>query len=76
MAHVMTRRGNLDNHVTFEHICDSRDDMANISPSEITLGSVCLVLHGTAGLEIYMADSSKEWVSLDVAEDTNTEVID
>lgn len=75
MAHVMTRRGNLDNHVTFEHVCDSRDDMVNISPSEITLGSVCLVLHGTAGLEIYMADSSKEWVSLDVAEEQEEQEI-
>lgn len=64
MAHVMTRRGNLDNSVTFEHVCDYPADMADISSSEITLGSTCIVLHGTTGLAVYMADSQKQWIEL------------
>ena len=59
---VMTKRGNLDNTITYEHICDTTADLANINPDYITLGSVALVLQGEAGLEAYMANSSKEWI--------------
>lgn len=64
MAHVMTKRGEHDNVVAYEHMCDTRADLANIPEDEITLGSVAIVLRGEAGLEAYMADSSGEWVSL------------
>lgn len=60
----MTKRGNLDNAVTYEHICDTTADLDNIDPRYITLGSVAIVLQGDAGIEIYMATSNKEWIEL------------
>ena len=61
---IMTKRGSQDNVVTYEHICDTTADLQNIDPQYITLGSVAIVLQGSAGLEVYMATSNKEWVSL------------
>lgn len=61
MANIMTKRGQQDNIVTYEHICDTVADMANIEPAYITLGSVCIVVKGTNGLEVYIADTNKEW---------------
>lgn len=61
MANVMTKRGQLDNVVTYEHYCDQTSDMDNIEQAYITLGSICIVLHGSTGLEVYMADSNKQW---------------
>lgn len=62
MANIMTKKGALDNVVTYEHICDTVADMANIDSNYITLGSVCIVLNGDGGsLEAYMADSQKQW---------------
>lgn len=68
MAAIMTKQGNLDNIVTYEHICDTFDDIQTIDPHYITLGSTCVVINGeSGGLEVYMANSEKEWVSLSVA---------
>ena len=64
MANIMTKRGSEDNVLTYEHICDTNADMDNIDPHYITLGSVCIVLKGESGLEVYMAASDKEWVPL------------
>ena len=64
MANIMTKRGQQDNVVTYEHICDETADLQNIDPEYITLGSVALVLDGAAGLEIYMAKSDKTWVQI------------
>ena len=65
MANIMTKRGTQDNVVTYEHICDEPEDLENINPAYITLGSVALVLHDTGDrLGAYMADSNKQWVSL------------
>ena len=65
MATIMTKRGQLDNVITYEHICDTVADMANINPSYVTLGSVCIVIKGeNDDLEVYMADSKKEWKSV------------
>ena len=62
MATIMTKRGQQDNVVTYEHICDTTADMVDIDPQYITLGSICLVLTGeTGGLEVYIANSSQEW---------------
>ena len=67
MAHIMTKRGNLDNIVTYEHMCDYYSDLQNINMDERTLGSVALVLRGqSGGVEIYMTDSNKQWVPLSV----------
>lgn len=59
---IMTKRGQLDNVVTFEHMCDTVADLDKIDPQYITLGSVALVLKGANGLEIYLATSDKEWI--------------
>lgn len=64
MANIMTKRGSQDNMVTYEHICDTRSDLANIDSAYVTLGSVALVLKGEDGLEVYMASSTKEWEPL------------
>ena len=61
---IMSKRGQADNIITYEHICDTIADLANIDPKYITLGSVAIVLKGSAGLEVYMATSDKEWVNL------------
>lgn len=65
MANIMTKRGNQDNVITYEHICDTTADMANIEPQYKTLGSVCIVIKGeSGGLEVYMMGSNKEWVPI------------
>ena len=61
---IMSKRGQQDNVVTYEHICDTIADLATIDPKYVTLGSIALVLKGTAGLEVYMATSTGEWVNL------------
>ena len=61
---IMTKRGQMDNVITYEHICDTAADLANIDPHFITLGSVAIVLEGESGLEVYMANSQKRWISL------------
>ena len=61
---VMTKRGQADNVITYEHICDTTADLDKIDPKYITLVSIALVLKGSAGIEVYMATSNKEWVEL------------
>lgn len=61
---IMTKRGQADNVITYEHICDTTADLDKIDPKYITLGSIALVLKGSAGIEVYMATSDKEWVEL------------
>ena len=60
----MTQRGSQDNVVTYTHFCDAAEDMENIKPSEITLGSVCIVLEGDNGFSAYIAKSDKTWVQV------------
>lgn len=64
MATIMTKRGQVDNTVTYEHICDTAADLDKIDPKYITLGSVAIVLKGDVGIEVYMAGSDKQWVEL------------
>lgn len=59
---VLTKEGNQVNVTTYEHFCDTIDDMANIDPRKINLGSICVVLSGSNGkLQFYIANSNKEW---------------
>jgi hypothetical protein len=64
MAQIMTKRGSQDNVVTYEFVCDSTADLQAIEPEYVTLGSVAIVIQGDSGLEVYMANSEKEWVNL------------
>ena len=58
---IMTKRGNLDNIVTYESICDTKEDLANIPAQYATLGSIALVIKGEDDmLEAYMATSEGE----------------
>ena len=64
MAAIMTKRGQSDNVLTYEHVCDTAADLNNIDSKYITLGSIAIVLKGDAGIEVYMASSDKEWIKL------------
>ena len=61
MAYVMTKRGQMDNAVANEFMCDTAADLAKIEKSEITFGSVAVVLDG---MEVFIANSKKEWKSM------------
>ena len=60
----MTKRGQQDNVITYEHICDTAADLENIEPKYITLGSIAVVLEGSGGMQIFMANSQKEWIEM------------
>lgn len=64
MAYTTTRRGALDNEVTYEIICDHTNDLNNINSDQISFGSIAIILQGDNGLEVYMANSSKEWIRI------------
>lgn len=64
MAAKMTKRGQADNVITYEFVCDTLTDLNNIDPKYITMGSVAVVIEGTAGFEVYMANSAKQWINL------------
>lgn len=69
---IMTKKGSFDNIITYEHFCDNKSDLANIPVSQITLGSIAIVLkddNNTMG--IYIADSSKNWVAMSTFTDKN-----
>lgn len=61
MAYKMTKSGSLDNEITNEFFCDTAADLANIPSNLINLGSVAIVLDG---MEIYIANSNKQWLSM------------
>ena len=64
MAVTMSKRGQQDNVITNEFICDTTADLQNINPRDINLGSVAIVLQGLNGLEVYMANSQQKWINL------------
>ena len=67
MAYAMTKHGSQDNQVVNEFVCDTAADLPLIDKCDVTLGSVAIVLHGDLGLEVYIADSAKEWVAITAA---------
>lgn len=64
MAQIMTKRGNQDNVVTYEFVCDTTTDLATIDPSYVTMGSIAIVIDGDSGFEVYIANSKKQWIAL------------
>ena len=64
MAQIMTKRGSADNIITYEFICDTLADLNAIDPQYITMGSIATVISGDTGFEVYMANSSKQWINL------------
>lgn len=60
---VMTKRGSQDNVVTYEHYCDTKEDLTAIPNDQITLGSTAVVLKDEGdAMGVYIANSSKEWI--------------
>ena len=73
MAYKMTKVGSLDNEITYEFMCDSCADMNLIENSYRTLGTVAIVLAGeSGGLEIYITNSAREWMPLNVGASGNS----
>lgn len=70
MAYAMTKHGSLDNEVTNEFFCDTAADLAKIPADLITLGSTALVLDG---MEVFIANSMKQWKSTTPIEDEGGE---
>lgn len=64
MAAKMSKRGQIDNEVTYEFMCDETADLQSIEPQYITLGSIAIVVEGSNGLEVYMANSKKQWINI------------
>lgn len=64
MATKLTKRGKLDNEITYEFVCDTSADLQAIGKQYIVLGSTAIVLEGDVGFEVYMANSQKEWVNI------------
>lgn len=70
MAYKMTKRGSMDNEITNEFFCDTSADLAKIPSSLINLGSIAVVLDG---MEIFIANSNKEWLSMTPTSDEEGE---
>ena len=70
MAYKMTKSGSMDNETTNEFFCDTAVDLAAIPASLINLGSVAVVLDG---MEIFIANSSKQWISMTPAAEEEEE---
>lgn len=64
MAATMTKRGQQDNVITYEFVCDNLTDLNAIENKYRTIGSVAIVIEGDAGFEVYMANSKKEWINI------------
>lgn len=64
MATTMTKRGQVDNVVAYEFVCDNVSDLQAINPQYVTMGSIAIVIEGENGFEVYMANSKKQWISL------------
>ena len=61
MAYVMTKHGQMDNQVANEFMCDTTADLNKIDSSDITFGSVAVILDT---MEVFIANSKKEWKSM------------
>ena len=64
MAQKMTKRGQADNIITYEFVCDTTADLDTIDQQYATMGSVAIVISGESGFEVYMANSQKKWINL------------
>lgn len=64
MAVTMTKRGQQDNNIAYEFMCDTIADLDKIESRYITMGSVAIVIEGSAGFEVYMANSQKKWINI------------
>ena len=61
----MTKRGTLDNIVTYEHYCDTKSDLNNIPKEYSTLGSIAIVIQDENDeLNAYIANTKRQWVPL------------
>lgn len=64
---VMTKQGSLDNQVTYEHYCDTQDDLINIPQDQISLGSTAIVIKDSNNnneINVYIANFDKQWIPM------------
>ena len=61
MATKMTKRGQADNEVAYEFMCDSVADLTAIDPEYATMGSVAIIIND---FEVYMANSQHQWINI------------
>lgn len=54
----MLKEGSYINRDTFQHLCDTTEDLKNIPSSQINFGSLAYIV--STG-ELYIANSNKEW---------------
>lgn len=74
MAYAMTKQGSRDNVITYEFMCDTLADMNAIESEYRTLGSIAIVLQGESeALEVYICDSTRQWVVLNAGGSSNPE---
>ena len=73
MAATMTKRGQQDNNITYEFICDTTADLNKIESKYTTMGSIAIVISGDSGFEVYMANSQKQWISIGSGGSSNSE---
>ena len=70
MAYKMTKVGSLDNETSNEFFCDTAEDLNKIPTNLINLGSVAVVIED---MEVFIANSNKEWKSMILASTDNEE---
>jgi len=70
MAYKLTQRGSMDNEITNTFFCDAPEDLEAIRKADINLGSVAVVVDP---FEMFIANSSKEWISLTATSDDDEE---
>lgn len=70
MAYKMTKVGSLDNETSNEFFCDTAEDLNTIPANLINLGSVAVVIDD---MEVFIANSNKEWKSMIPASTDNEE---
>ena len=55
---IMLKDGARTNRETFQHLCDTLEDLKNIPLNQINFGSIAFII--STG-ELYIADSEKNW---------------
>lgn len=55
---IMLKDGSHVNREIYQHLCDTKEDLANIPSNQINFGSLAYIV--STG-ELYIADSDKQW---------------
>ena len=55
-------------YINEEYFCDTIEDLMQISPKDINLGSIAIVIDG---MQVFIAGSNKQWNSMTPITDDN-----